>query len=356
MNEWPMVRLDRVATIFNGKTPSRAEQRDDGHPVLKIKDVSEGRFSNFESFVDENVARRYSSKFLQIGDSLILNAAHSATHVASKTYFAEPAAVGALITGEWLTIRPQQDLIDGEYLNCWINMPSTRQVFRNLIKGIHLYPRDVSRLLLPLPDVAEQRAIAKILGQAGAVRAKRQAAIILLDQLAQSIFREKFGDPVANDRGWPLVKVADFIQGFESGKSIAEASEGSNYRILKVSAVTLGIFDPLESKPVSLSYSPLRSHIVRDGDLLFSRANTSELVGATAFVSDPPENLLLPDKLWRFVWQSPNRVDPVFVHYLFQQPEFRGIVSQRATGTSGSMKNISQATKEKLSFRTSAGP
>ena len=72
-----------------------------------------------------------------------------------------------------------------------------------------------------------------------------------------------------------------------------------------MSAVTSGIFDPSESKPAPLDYSPQRSHIVCDGDLLFSRANTSELIGATAFVKAPPPDLLLPDKLWRFKWYSP---------------------------------------------------
>jgi len=58
---------------------------------------------------------------------------------------------------------------------------------------------------------------------------------------------------------------------------------------------------------------------------------------------NPPPNLLLPDKLWRFVWPASRRADPVFVHHLFQQPEFRRKIGQAATGTSGSMKNVSQA-------------
>ena len=38
-------RIDEVAVVFNGKTPSKSEQRGSGHPVLKIKDIDElGRF------------------------------------------------------------------------------------------------------------------------------------------------------------------------------------------------------------------------------------------------------------------------------------------------------------------------
>lgn len=54
MSSWAKVALSDVAEVFNGKTPSKAEQRGEGHPVLKIRDVSEfGKFrGKHESFVD----------------------------------------------------------------------------------------------------------------------------------------------------------------------------------------------------------------------------------------------------------------------------------------------------------------
>jgi type I restriction enzyme S subunit len=200
-------------------------------------------------------------------------------------------------------------------------------------------------LAIPLPPLPEQRRIADILDKSDALRARRRRVLGHLDALTEAIFTEMFGDPVANDRSWPVTKVGDFVAGFQSGKNIAASADNAaqGYRILKVSAVTSGTFDPAESKPAPPTYVPPTSHIVRDGDLLFSRANTSELVGATAFVEAPPDNILLPDKLWRFSWHIPARVDPKYVHYLFQRPTFRAVVSRNATGTSGSMKNISRA-------------
>jgi len=52
--------------------------------------------------------------------------------------------------------------------------------------------------------------------------------------------------------------------------------------------------------------------------------------------------VLLPDKLWRFVWRQPAKAEPLFVWALFQTPTLRREIGRRATGTSGSMKNISQ--------------
>jgi type I restriction enzyme S subunit len=97
-----------------------------------------------------------------------------------------------------------------------------------------------------------------------------------------------------------------------------------------------------ESKPVPDSYKPPKEHFAKRGDLLFSRANTTDLVGAVAYVENTPPNLLLPDKLWRFVWRKPSSIEPLFIWALFQTPTLRREIGRRATGTSGSMKNISQ--------------
>ncbi len=53
------------------------------------------------------------------------------------------------------------------------------------------------------------------------------------------------------------------------------------------------------------------------------------------------DNLLLPDKIWRFVWKDPENAVPEFIRELFHTPAVRHQIKQRATGTSGSMKNIS---------------
>jgi type I restriction enzyme S subunit len=111
-------------------------------------------------------------------------------------------------------------------------------------------------------------------------------------------------------------------------------------RILKVSAVTWNDYDPDESKPVPRDYEAPSHHYVRAGDLLFSRANTTELVGAVAYVFNTPPNRLLPDKIWRFVFGG-KAVEPLYVWQLFLQKSIRDEIGRRATGTSGSMKNIS---------------
>jgi type I restriction enzyme S subunit len=195
---------------------------------------------------------------------------------------------------------------------------------------------------IPLPPFEEQRRIAGILDAADALRRRRGEALALLDTLPGAIFAEMFGSLTTSER-YPRGPLSEVIDGFSTGKNLAPASdeEGTRHRVLKVSAVTKGEFLEVESKPLPAEYSPPESHFVRPGDLLFSRANTSALIGATALVETVSENVVLPDKIWRFDLDD-RKANPTFLHHLFATRKFRDEVSRRASGSSGSMKNISK--------------
>ena len=84
--------------------------------------------------------------------------------------------------------------------------------------------------------------------------------------------------------------------------------------------------------------------------------NPAMLLDVGANVDCTPQNLLLPDKLWRFVWREPAMVEPLFVWALFQTPTLRREIGRRATGTSGSMKNISQEKVRAVRLRLLVAP
>ena len=205
------IRLREIAEIFNGKTPSKLEQRDHGHPVLKIRDVDEhGRHrGTTQSFVDPELAAKYPSKWVRVGDTLILNAAHNADYVASKTYFADNEVVGSLATGEWLLARPRAEAIHPAFLNYWLRSSRTRDAIRFLVKGIHLYPKDVAELELFLPVMAEQLRIVDLLSRAeGIVRLRREAQQKAAE-LIPAIFIDMFGDPATNPKGWQMSAIEE---------------------------------------------------------------------------------------------------------------------------------------------------
>ena len=81
---------------------------------------------------------------------------------------------------------------------------------------------------------------------------------------------------------------------------------------------------------------------VKAGDLLFTRKNTYELVGACAFVFETRPKLMLSDLIFRFRLKSGAELDPIFLWGLLTVPSKRRQVQTLAGGSAGSMPNISK--------------
>ena len=203
----------------------------------------------------------------------------------------------------------------------------------------------VRNLPIPLPPLPEQQRIAAILARADRLRRLRRYALELSEGYLQTVFVGMFGDPVRNPMGYKVKQFGELIHGFEAGVNyppVSDQEEASEWRVLKVSAVTWGDFDPEESKPIRPDIEYTDSIVVRQGDLLMSRANTTELVAAVCIVRQIPPLVLLPDKLWRIRFLKDSKLLPEYTLWVLRQPGMRTIIGNLATGSSGSMKNISQ--------------
>ena len=283
-------RIGEVAVVFNGKTPSKSEQRDSGHPVLKIKDVDAlGRFQGtFSGHVRADLARKHVKQQLNGGETLVLNAAHNATHVASKTFYADQEVAGSLATGEWLIVRWSTETVDSRFGNHWINAPDTRFRIRRLVNGIHLYPKDVARLQIPLPPLAEQKRIAAILDEADALRAKRREALAQLDTLLQSTFLDMFGDPVTNPMGWEQCVVGDVVHAAKDGPHVSPTYAESGVPFLSTRHIKPGevVWEDLKYIDQDEANRQWKKCKPEFGDILYTKGGTTG-IAARVTTSEP---------------------------------------------------------------------
>jgi type I restriction enzyme S subunit len=322
----------------------KIQYQEGGFPIIQSKHITQGRLDLSDArFVGALDFQKYKDKYNpQINDILICNIGT----IGKSILIVEK--VDFLIAWNLFLISLDDSQILSTYLKQYLDYLSNKNYFNQFLTGgtvKFINKSNIGGIKIPIPPIAEQKRIAEILDRTQSLISKRKEAIAKLDTLTQSIFLEMFGDPETNPYGWDIQAVSSYVAQFQGGKSI-ESESGENIvtknRILKVSAVTQMVFRPEESKPLPDDYEPAPEHFVQNGDLLFSRANTTELVGAVAYVKETSSNILLPDKLWRFVWKEPAKVLPLFVWALFQTSVMRREIGKRATGTSGSMKNISQ--------------
>lgn len=142
-----------------------------------------------------------------------------------------------------------------------------------------------------------------------------------------------------------MVPLGDIIAELEGGVSVkaGDRPSGPGERgVLKVSAVSDGHFRPNENKVVPpRSYSKLTLSVSR-GDLIISRANTPELVGACGLVHEDRLDLYLPDKLWKIHLHDARRDSVEWLCLVLCSPAIRAQLRARASGTGRAMKNISK--------------
>ena len=139
---------------------------------------------------------------------------------------------------------------------------------------------------------------------------------------------------------WACVKLGDVVNPIQSGASVSGDNQPpveNEIGVLKVSAVTSGVFIPNQSKRVTGSETKRLRNSVNANSILVNRANGSaDLVGTAVLVYDHFENLFLPDKIWQ-ITPITEKADLRFLGSIVTSRHFRRIVLNRASGGTGMM-------------------
>jgi type I restriction enzyme S subunit len=140
----------------------------------------------------------------------------------------------------------------------------------------------------------------------------------------------------------PVDPQVDRFEGGGSPMTTGERPGGGERGVLKVSAVTPFQFVAEESKALSTEIVMPKAAEVLPGDVLITRANTPERVGAACRVPrSVREGLYLSDKTLRMVPKE--NLDPDYLVIAMTLRSSRRHLTSSATGTSASMFNVSQA-------------
>ncbi|NIB97006.1 restriction endonuclease subunit S [Streptococcus pseudopneumoniae] len=194
---------------------------------------------------------------------------------------------------------------------------------------------NLSNALVPMMSVSEQENIIQNFEKIDYLISKRSQQYTELSNLVKSRFNEMFEE-------YPdSVFLDTYIKELRAGKSLA-GEENNKNKVLKTGAVSYDYFNSSEVKNLPIDYIPLDEHKVEIGDVIISRMNTSELVGAAGYVwAINSDNIYLPDRLWKVILND--RVNPVFLWKLITNEKTKLKIKGIASGTSGSMKNISKS-------------
>jgi type I restriction enzyme, S subunit len=321
----------------------------EGIPVLRTTNFTNEGVIRYDDVVTRHITKKnIADKMLRKGDIIIEKSGGSDKQPVGRVVYFEGEENKFLFnnftgllrvkdTKKWMPRYVFYSLY-GNYIN------GGTKAFENRTTGLHNLQTDSYVMATEVRDVTldEQAQIVNQLDCVLELIAKHRKQFAFLDVLVKSRFIELFGDPKVNPFGWNTTIVGDVIASCEagwSGNGTQRERKDGEIAVLKVSAVTKGYFIPEESKVLDDQDNIKKYVYPQAGDLLFSRANTREMVGATAVITqDYPEHIL-PDKLWKIRFLD--KANVWYMKYVLSSESIRSIFSSVSTGTSGSMFNVS---------------
>lgn len=271
MSRWQTARLPDVAHIIMGQSPpgDTYNETGDGLPFFQ------GKAEFGEVSPSPRKWCNAPKKIAEAGDILMsVRAPVGPTNVAD---------VRCCIGRGLAAIRVNSEILDPVYLRFVLRHDEPRLASMGQGSTFAAIGRaELAATDFPLPPLPEQRRIVDLLSRAeGIVRLRREAEKKAAE-LIPALFLDMFGDPTTNPKGWQVATVGDVLDAAEYGSSSKASSDGAGLPMIRMGNVTYaGSLDLADLKYVDLPAAEVERYSLREGDILFNRTNSKELVGKT---------------------------------------------------------------------------
>ena len=324
-----MTTLGAICSFLNGGTPSRGVARyyQGDVPWITGADISGPQADTARSFITEEAIRESATNRVPAGTVLLV----TRTSVGKVAL----AAIELCFSQDITAITPDPHCLDRSYLVHFLRtkQPHLERLARGAtIKGVTR--KAVANLVIPLPPLAEQRRIARILDAADALRAKRREALAQLDTLLQSTFLDMFGDPVTNPMGWPPTSLSAISEELRDGPFGSNLKSShyveSGVRVLRLQNIGVGelLNDDLAYISETHFASLPRNHC-QPGDVIIGTMGDPNL---RACVVPPTLARALNKADCILMRVDAVKVDPIYVCWLLNNPRMVSMALRMVRG------------------------
>ena len=336
---WEMVRLGDVCETSSGGTPNRSTPKfwmNGSIPWIKSGQLKDNIINESEEFITENGFKNSSAKMFPNGTLLL--ALYGAT--AGKLGF---LGLDATTNQAICSIIPDSKLVDKKFLyyhllfkRSTIIADSTGGAQPNISQA---YVKDLE---IPLPPLPIQKRIAEILDAADALKRKDQELLKKYDELAQAIFIDMFGDPVKNEKGFKVQKLAECLERIQIGPFGTQLHE-SDYISDGIPIINPMHMGDLKIKPNSKysiskeKHNQLPQYHLKEGDVILGRRGE---MGRCALVTNLEAGFLCGTGSL-FITVSKKILNPAFLVYLLSRDSTKRALENAAAGTT--MSNLNKS-------------
>ena len=241
-------------------------------------------------------------RYKLIGGDVVFNNTNSEEWVGKTAVFDQE---GEYVFSNHMTrLRADTRLINPNYLASYLqllwSMGYSKTRAKRWVSQAGIEGAALASFKLPLPTLPEQQRIVDVLGQAEDVAKAKQSLSEKIDQLISTLYWEYFGAWYTSDGLRDSVPISEYVDDSQYGVSEAMGESGSHAVLRMNSITTSGWLDLSDLKYASLSKKDAESTTLQNGDLLFNRTNSKELVGKCAIWRDAKGTISYASYLVRF--------------------------------------------------------
>ena len=245
-----------------------------------------------------------------------------------------------------------------------IQLPSLKQQHEIVqqIQGVANYIEEVNR------QIQQQAKYAEMLRQSilqQAVEGKLceqdpndEPASVLLEKIKaekerliaeKKIKKQKLLPPISEEekpfelpKGWEWCRLGEILyEAPRNGYSPPKVERETNTRVLTLTATTSGTLDLHHYKYIEDTISESSFLWIKQGDVLIQRSNSLDYVGTVCLCDEMITGYIYPDLMMKA--NVSNEADLHYIVYYLKSPFARQYFKGHATGTSNSMKKITQS-------------
>lgn len=291
---WASARIGDLTTkVGSGATPKGGESayKSTGTPLIRSMNVV---FFGFKreglAYLDDAQAKALNGAEVQACD-VLLNI--TGASIGRVTVTPENLA-GARVNQHVCIIRPVAEL-DPRFLNAYLSSPTMQGAITAENYGVTRQALTKQQILdfeIPLAPLAEQKRIADkldaLLARLDACRERLDRVLGILKRFRQSVLAAATSGELTRewreerdvDGDWPVVDLKSVATDFSYG-SAAKSSKVGKVPVLRMGNIQDGALN-WDDLVFTSNATEIAKYKLSDGDVLFNRTNSPELVGKTA--------------------------------------------------------------------------
>lgn len=331
MKRWPTKPLGELGELKGGGTPSRKipDYFQGEIPWITGADVTDFYISKARNFITRKAIENSATTLLPKNTVLIV----SRTGVGKIGIAGMPLCISQDLTG----VICNEDVCP-DYLARFLLAKS--DVLMRAVQGATILgiTRDfLKQVEVPVPPLAEQERIVKLLDEADELRKLRAQADRRTAEFIPALFHKMFGDPITNPKHWPnkALGEATTINPKLSREKLPPPDKEFSFVPMAVVDQVLGVVSPSETRrysEVSKGYTPFQN-----GDVLFAKITPCMQNGKSAIAENLVGGLGFGSTEFH-VLRPTEKVISEYIFWLIRRPVFRNHAEQNFTGTGGQQR------------------